>query len=84
MTTYQKYTNGFRKGTMSAGFKRLLRNTILYRTWMSIFASIFADKSAPGGYIHRNNFILIDLDKQIRGVWDGTNPTETEKLIKNL
>lgn len=50
----------------------------------SYFAAAFSDKSAPGGYIHSGSFLLIDPNKHIRGVYDGTSPTETEKLINDL
>lgn len=50
----------------------------------SYFATAFFDKKAPGGYIHSGNFILIDINKHIRGVYDGTNPEETKRLIKDL
>lgn len=50
----------------------------------SYFATAFPDKSAPGGFIHSGNFLLIDTNKRIRGVYDGTNPKETERLILDL
>lgn len=50
----------------------------------SYFATAFPDKDAPGGYIHSGNFLLVDVNKHIRGVYDGTNPLETERLIKDL
>lgn len=50
----------------------------------SYFAAAFDDESAPGGYIHSGSFLLIDVNKHIRGVYDGTNPTESERLIKDL
>ena len=50
----------------------------------SYFAAAFADKSAPGGYIHSGSFLLIDVNKHIRGVYDGTNPAESEKLINDI
>lgn len=50
----------------------------------SYFAAAFADENAPGGYIHSGNFFLIDAQKRIRGVYVGTNPSETEKLITDI
>lgn len=50
----------------------------------SYFAAAFADESAPGGYIHSGSFLLIDVNKHIRGVYDGTNPAESEKLINDI
>ncbi len=48
------------------------------------FATAFPDKNAPGGYIHSGSFLLIDANKHIRGVYDGTNPLETKRLIEDL
>lgn len=50
----------------------------------SYFASAFPDKEAPGGYIHSGSFLLIDVNKHIRGVYDGTDPLETKRLMKDL
>ncbi|UHG89369.1 SCO family protein [Spirosoma oryzicola] len=38
------------------------------------------DSSAPGGVVHSGAFILVDKDKHIRGIYDGT----TEKGVDNL
>ena len=34
-------------------------------------------------FIHTNNFVLIDKFLQIRGYYDGTNPKEIDKLIRD-
>ena len=39
---------------------------------------------AGGDFIHTNNFVLIDRDKQIRGYYDGTNPKEVDALILDV
>lgn len=38
----------------------------------------------PFDMIHTENFVLIDKEKQIRGYYDGTNPHEIEKLLKDI
>jgi protein SCO1/2 len=35
-------------------------------------------------FIHTQNFALIDKNKQIRGFYDGTNPAEIDKLIREI
>jgi protein SCO1/2 len=40
-----------------------------------------ADKSAPGGFAHSSNFILIDKNQHIRGVYDGLDPESRKQLI---
>jgi protein SCO1/2 len=34
-------------------------------------------------FIHTNNFVLIDREQRIRGYYDGTNPKEVDKLIRD-
>lgn len=48
------------------------------------FSSARSDKKAPGGYIHSGGLLLIDTNRHIRGVYDGTNPQETERLINDI
>ncbi|AIY12858.1 SCO family protein [Cellulophaga baltica] len=38
----------------------------------------------PFDMIHTENFMLIDKERRIRGTYDGTNPEEIEKLLKDL
>jgi protein SCO1/2 len=35
-------------------------------------------------FIHTNNFVLIDENKQIRGYYDGTNVNEVDELIEDI
>lgn len=42
------------------------------------------DKSAEGGYIHSGAFILIDKEKHVRGMYDGTTEEGTQKLIADM
>ena len=50
----------------------------------SYFATAYPDKTSPGNYIHSGGLLLVDTHKHIRGVYDGTNPKETERLIADL
>lgn len=43
-----------------------------------------ADKDAPGGYIHSGAFLLVDSDRRIRGVYDGTVPEQVDLLILDI
>ncbi len=38
----------------------------------------------PGGYIHSGSLILIDHEKHIRGMYNGTKPEEVDQLIKDI
>ncbi len=42
------------------------------------------DPSAPGGYIHSGAFLLIDKERQIRGIYDGTKVDDVNLLIKDI
>lgn len=35
-------------------------------------------------FIHTENFVLIDPDRRIRGMYDGTDPDQVSKLIKDI
>jgi|SRR5690554_6258609 len=48
------------------------------------YTTAYADSTAPGGFIHSGGFLLIDKNKNIRGVYDGTNPDETMRLISDI
>lgn len=50
----------------------------------SYFATAYSDSTAPGGYAHSGGLLLIDKHKHIRGVYDGTVPAETTRLINDL
>jgi protein SCO1/2 len=34
--------------------------------------------------IHTENFMLIDKNRQIRGFYDGTNPDDIQKILKDI
>jgi len=52
-------------------------------------AGYFADEETgvqkgPDEFLHTENFILVDGKRRIRGVYNGTNPTEVERLIEDI
>ncbi len=42
------------------------------------------DSTAEGGYIHSGAFILVDKEKHVRGMYDGTTEEGTQKLIADM
>jgi protein SCO1 len=42
------------------------------------------DSTADGGYIHSGAFILVDKEKHVRGMYDGTTEEGTKKLVADL
>lgn len=60
------------------------RDSIYKIATESYFATAYKDSKEPGGYVHSGGFLLVDKNKFIRGVYDGTNPEETQRLIKDI
>ncbi len=50
----------------------------------SYMVAAAADNEAPGGYIHSGAFLLVDQNRQIRGVYDGTVPEQVDLLIEDI
>jgi protein SCO1/2 len=50
----------------------------------SYFAVVTRGDGDLQDFIHTPNFVLIDKKKQIRGIYDGTNDEEIERLISDL
>jgi protein SCO1/2 len=42
------------------------------------------DENEEGGYIHSGAFLLVDKDSHIRGVYDGTQSEDVDKLISDI
>ena len=42
------------------------------------------DDNAPGGFIHSGAFLLIDKERQVRGVYDGTVTSQVDLLMKDI
>ncbi len=43
-----------------------------------------ADSTAPGGYIHSGAFVLVDKEKHVRGMYNGTDDEATKRLIADI
>lgn len=42
------------------------------------------DSSAPGGFIHSGAFLLIDKERRIRGIYDGTEEDQVDLLLDDI
>ncbi|WP_421764391.1 SCO family protein [Ekhidna sp.] len=51
------------------------------KSYMSI---VDEDSNAPGGYIHSGAFLLVDKERRIRGVYDGTVPEQVDVLMNDI
>lgn len=50
----------------------------------SYYAKAYKDQTAPGGYVHSGGFLLVDKKGHIRGVYDGTDTKDVDRLIKEI
>lgn len=48
------------------------------------FATTLRDSLQPGGYMHSGGLILSDKKRRIRGIYNGTDEKEAEKLIQDI
>ncbi|MCF0071063.1 SCO family protein [Dyadobacter sp. CY261] len=42
------------------------------------------DAKSPGGFLHSGHFVLMDKDRHIRGMYDGTTDAGTYDLIRDI
>lgn len=42
------------------------------------------DPNEPGGYLHSGAFLLIDKQRRIRGIYDGTKPEKVDLLMDDI
>lgn len=50
----------------------------------SYMVTAMEDEEEPGGFLHSGAFILVDKEKRIRGIYDGTEEESVTKLIKDM
>ncbi|MDD2793087.1 MAG: SCO family protein [Sediminibacterium sp.] len=60
------------------------QDSIMHLAEQSYFSIAYPDSTAPGGFTHSGGLLLIDQNRHIRGVYDGTRPQETLRLIEDI
>lgn len=50
----------------------------------SYMVTAMEDETSPGGFIHSGAFILVDKDRRIRGMYDGTQKEQVDVLINDI
>lgn len=50
----------------------------------SYFVAANEDGAEPGGFIHSGAFTLVDREKRVRGVYDGTDEKRVKQLIEDI
>lgn len=48
------------------------------------YLSMGQHDEAPGGFIHSSRFILVDRNRHIRGMYEGTDAGEVTKMIRDI
>lgn len=61
-----------------------LKEDILKHGQTSYMVTAMEDASEPGGFIHSGAFILVDKDRRIRGIYDGTKEDQVDRLIEDI
>jgi protein SCO1/2 len=48
------------------------------------FLNAMEDDQAPGGFLHSEMLVLVDKDKHIRGLYEGTNTEDVDRLMEEI
>jgi protein SCO1 len=48
------------------------------------YATAMPDSTEPGGYVHSGGFILVDTQRRVRGIYNGTSEDEVTHLMKDM
>ncbi|MFN8405872.1 MAG: SCO family protein [Sphingobacteriaceae bacterium] len=56
----------------------------IYGIATNYLVSAYDDASDPQGRVHQGWFILVDLNKHIRGAYDGTKKEQVDKMVKDM
>ena len=60
------------------------QDSIMNLAEKSYYAAANADSTAPGGFVHSGGFLLIDKNRNIRGVYNSLDSKETDRLIADI
>ncbi|MCK5101699.1 MAG: SCO family protein, partial [Cyclobacteriaceae bacterium] len=50
----------------------------------SYMVTAMEDRDEPGGYLHSGAFLLIDKERRIRGIYDGTKEEKVDVLMNDI
>lgn len=50
----------------------------------SYMVTAMEDSNEPGGFLHSGTFLLVDGERRIRGVYDGTDESEISKIKNDI
>jgi len=80
----QKYADKLQVSAENWLFLTGSQNEVLKLAEKSYYATAYPDSVAPGGFTHSGGLLLVDRELHIRGVYDGTDSKETQRLIKEI
>lgn len=60
------------------------KEQVIHQLAQGYFMQAYQETNAPGGYAHSGGFLLIDGQQHIRGVYDGTNFADVDRLIQDI
>ena len=60
------------------------QDSIMNLAQHSYFSTAYPDSTSPGGFTHSGGLLLVDKNRHIRGVYNGTKPKETQRLINDI
>ncbi|MCP4125320.1 MAG: SCO family protein [Bacteroidetes bacterium] len=78
------YANKFNASTNNWHFLTGVADTIYHLGWNGLLVGMGEDDESPGGFIHSERFILVDKEKQIRGMYNGTDAGEVAQLVRDV
>jgi protein SCO1 len=50
----------------------------------SYMTTAMEDENEPGGFLHSGAFILVDKQRRVRGIYDGTEAKQVSRLLKDI
>ncbi|RRB07523.1 SCO family protein [Larkinella rosea] len=56
----------------------------IFKTGKSYMVVAQEDAGAPGGLLHSGHFVLVDKEKHVRGMYDGTTEEGADKLMGDI
>ncbi|GAB3270452.1 hypothetical protein GCM10027347_41160 [Larkinella harenae] len=56
----------------------------IFKTGKSYMVVAQEDAGAPGGLLHSGHFVLVDKEKHVRGMYDGTTEEGANKLMADI
>ena len=60
------------------------KDSILYLAEHAYYSTAYADSTSPGGFTHSGGILLVDKNKHIRGVYDGTDNNASKQIIADI